>query len=69
MQLQPRRSITKNSWLVDTSSYDPETFDMTPRNPQRVERVLNDDPKSFIQEIIAYEKRTIEILAELEAKL
>jgi len=69
LQLQPRRSITKNSWLVDTSSYDPETFDMTPRNPQRVERVLNDDPKSFIQEIIAYEKRTIEILAELEAKL
>ena len=69
LQLQPRRSITKNSWLVDTSSYDPETFDMTPRNPQRVERVSNDDPKSFIQEIIAYEKRTIEILAELEAKL
>lgn len=69
IDLQSKRGLSKNSWLIDVSSYDPVTLDMTPRNPSRIERVISTDPKNIIETILAHEEQTIEILKKLEAQL
>ena len=69
IDLQSKRGLSKNSWLVDVSSFDPVTLDMTPRNPNRIERVISTDPKNIIESILAHEEQTIEILKKLEAQL
>ena len=69
LALQPKRELSKNSWLVNVSDYNQQTIDMTPRNPSRVERVVSNDPKNIIESILEHEYQTIQILKELESKL
>lgn len=69
LALQPKRELSKNSWLVNVSDYNQQTIDMTPRNPSRVERVVSNDPKNIIESILEHEYQTIQILKELESQL
>ena len=69
IDLQSKRALSKNSWVVNVSSLNPLTLDMTPRNPSRIERVISTDPKKIIESILAHEEQTINILKKLEAQL
>ena len=66
---QHTQAVGLNSWFVQVSDLNSDTLDMTPRNPSRPQRIIDDNPKFIIDALILKEKENIDILEELKELL
>lgn len=66
LKLQKDFKITKNSWFVDIKDINPQTFDMSVKNPNKKDETIYRTPKEIIEEMKNLDKQSQEILKELE---
>ncbi len=63
--LQKTFSDSLNSWTLDVSKIDPETFDISAKNPNKKGVIELRDPKSIVEEMKALDKESEDILNSL----
>ena len=62
VNLQKTFADSPNSWTLDVSKIDPETFDLSAKNPNKKDEVELRDPKSIVEEMKALDKESEDIL-------
>jgi len=67
--LQKTRASSPKSWSVDVADVDRETFDLSVRNPNGGEAVAHRSPEEIIDEILALDAESAEVLASVRALL
>lgn len=67
--LQTTRSASDNSWLVNASDIKPDTFDLSVKNPNRVEEVTYREPLAILEEIAALDAESAEVLQKIRVLL
>ena len=63
------QKVSENSWLVESSTVSQQTYDLSVRNPLRVNTVKHRDPKDILDEIEAISKESNAILDTLRKLL
>ncbi|QQE66090.1 type I restriction endonuclease subunit M [Leptolyngbya sp. BL0902] len=63
VELQATFAETEKSWLVDLEDVDPETFDLSVKNPNAPEEAPLRDPQEIMDEIAVLDAESAEILA------
>lgn len=63
VELQATFAETEKSWFVDLEDVDPETFDLSVKNPNAPEEAPLRDPQEIMDEIAALDAESAEILA------
>jgi type I restriction enzyme M protein len=61
--LQAKFKDSENSWTVDVKSIDKTTYDLSVKNPNKVDETELRDPKDIIAEMVALDAESAEILA------
>lgn len=69
VELQATFAATAKSWFLDLEDIDPETFDLSVKNPNAREEALLRDPQEIIDEIAALDAESAEILAGIGGML
>jgi len=67
--LQATRSASDNSWLIKASDIKPDTFDLSVKNPNRVEEVTYREPLDILEEIAALDAESAEMLQKIRVLL
>jgi len=67
--LQKTKADSDNSWSVDISQIDQDTFDLSVKNPNKKDEVLLRDPKEILREIKQLDEDSEEILKEIKKLL
>lgn len=67
--LQKTRASSAKSWSVDVADVDRETFDLSVRNPNGAEVVAHRRPEEIIDEILALDAESAEVLASIRSLL
>ncbi len=65
--LQKTFADSPKSWSVDAKTIDPVTFDLSTKNPNGGEEVTHRSPQSIIEEIIALDAESAEVLENIRA--
>ena len=65
VELQATFAETEKSWLVDIADIDRVTFDLSVKNPNKVEESALRTPQEILDEIAAFDAESAEILAGL----
>lgn len=60
---------TNKSWTVDISDVDTETYDLSVKNPNGVEDIAHRSPQEILDEIVALDMESTELLANIRALL
>jgi type I restriction enzyme M protein len=63
VDLQATFAETAKSWFLDLEDVDPETFDLSVKNPNAPEEAPLRDPQEIMDEIAALDRESAEILA------
>lgn len=66
VDLQATFAETAKSWFLDLEDVDPETFDLSVKNPNAPEEAPLRDPQEIMDEIAALDRESAEILAGIE---
>jgi hypothetical protein len=66
VKLQKIKADTENSWSVDIKNVDQKTFDLSVKNPNKVEEVSLREPKEILVEMNDLDKDTNKILNEIK---
>ena len=69
VELQATRAESEKSWLVDVADIDPESFDLSVKNPNKAEEAPLRAPLEIMNEIAALDAETAEILAGIGGML
>jgi type I restriction enzyme M protein len=69
VKLQKTFADSSNSWSVDAKSIDPRTFDLSVKNPNSAEEVAHRSPTEIIDEIVALDAESAEVLNNIRALL
>jgi type I restriction enzyme M protein len=69
VRLQAEFEDGENSWSVDAESIDTTTYDLSVKNPNKDEEPTLRDPSEVIDEIIALDAESVEILAGIRGLL
>jgi type I restriction enzyme M protein len=69
VRLQSIRALGEKSWIVEASDIDQTTFDMSVKNPNRTETVTYRAPEDVIDEMIALDAESAEILQTIRGML
>ncbi len=69
VELQATFAETEKSWFVDLEDVDPETFDLSVKNPNAPEEAPLRDPQEIMDEIAALDAESAEILAGIGVML
>lgn len=69
IELQKTFADSPRSWSVNVASVDQKRFDLTVRNPNRVEEVTHRTPVDIIEEIAALDAESAEVLENIKALL
>jgi type I restriction enzyme M protein len=69
IHLQATRAEGKKSWIVKAHDIDPISFDMSVKNPDREESVTYREPEDIIEEMIALDAESSEILQAIRGML
>ena len=69
VKLQKIKKDSENSWTVDISDVDTNTYDLTVRNPNAAGQVELGTPQDILKEIKTLDARATTLLAELTAML
>jgi type I restriction enzyme M protein len=65
VELQKTFADSSKSWSVDVKSIDPETFDLSVKNPSSGGEVVHRSPQAIVEEIIALDAESAEILVSI----
>jgi type I restriction enzyme M protein len=69
VELQKIKADSPKGWSVDTKSIDPATFDLSVKNPNGGEAVVHRTPKEIMDEIVALDAESAEVLENIRALL
>ncbi len=69
VELQASFAETLKSWSVDIADIDKVTYDLSAKNPNKAEEVALRDPLEIIDEMIALDAESAEILAGIRGML
>ena len=69
VELQATRAESEQSWLVDVADIDPESFDLSVKNPNKAEEAPLRAPLQIMNEIAALDAESAEILAGIGGML
>jgi type I restriction enzyme M protein len=69
IELQKTKAESPDSWTLDVDDVDKETFDISARNPNRRDEVIFREPLEIIDEIIALDDRSAELLLEIKKRI
>jgi type I restriction enzyme M protein len=64
-----KKEISENSWIVKIEEIDKETYELTPRNPNKLKKKEYRAPKEILKEVLREENEVISLLEELERGL
>ncbi len=67
--LQPEQQNSDNSWTVNTAELDPETLDLSVKNPNKNEETELRSPEDIMAEIQALDQQNNRLLDEIKAIL
>ena len=67
--LQASFADTGKSWSVDVADVDPDTFDLSMKNPNKVEEAPLREPEEIIAEMVALDAESAEILEGIRGML
>lgn len=65
VKLAKRRPDSANSWTVNVADLDPETFDLTVKNPNKQVETVQRSPQTIAQEMAAIDKENAALLADI----
>ena len=68
-ELQKTKSETEKSWKVDVSSIDQETYDLSVKNPNAPEEAPLRSPEDIIEDMLARDAETAQILEDIRGLL
>ncbi len=60
--LQKTKADSLNSWSVDVATVDASTYDLSAKNPNKKEETALRDPKAILDEMLALDRESAEIL-------
>lgn len=63
------REISENSWIVKIDEIDKETYELTPRNPNKLEKKEYRPAGEILEDILAEEKEVMALFEELKRML
>ena len=69
VELQKTRARSPRSWCVDAASINPVTFDLSVRNPEGGEAVTHRSLQDIMDEIVALNAESAEVLANIKGML
>jgi type I restriction enzyme M protein len=69
VKLQKDFADSPKSWSVDAKDIDPKTFDLSVKNPNGAEEVAHRSPAEIIDEIVALDAESAEVLRDIRALL
>ncbi len=69
VKLQKSFADSPKSWSVDAKTIDKETFDLSVKNPNVGEETAHRSPQAIMEEIIALDAESAEVLANIKALL
>ena len=67
--LQKTKAESPKSWRVDVADIDPQTFDLSVKNPNGGEEVAHRSPQEIMDEIAALDAESAEVLGNIKALL
>lgn len=66
LDLEKTKADSDNSWTVSVTDLDPETFDLSVKNPNKSEEVVLRDPEVIIKDIEAMDRESSVLLKEIK---
>lgn len=69
IELQKTKADSSKSWSINAANVDPKTFDLSVKNPSSGEAVAHRTPQEIIDEIIALDAESAEVLGNIKALL
>jgi type I restriction enzyme M protein len=69
VKLQATRAVSDKSWLVKVKDIDPDTIDMSVKNPNRKDETVYREPEEIIEEMIALDAESADILQKIRGML
>lgn len=69
VRLQAKRADSDKSWTVKASDVDATTFDMSVKNPNRKDEIVYRDPADIIDEMMALDAESADILQQIRGML
>lgn len=67
--LQPKQKESENSWIINVADLDPDTFDLSVKNPNKNEEVVLRSPDAIITDIQELDRQNQSLLEEIKAML
>ena len=69
VELQKSKADSPKSWSVDAASIDPATYDLSVKNPDGGEAVVHRSPQDIMDEIVALDEQSAQVLGNIRALL
>ena len=69
INLQENKKESPNSWVVDTNNINPETYDLSVKNPNRNDEKKGRDSREILEEIEGLDKRSQQIISTIRKLL
>ncbi|MBN2512725.1 MAG: N-6 DNA methylase [Sedimentisphaerales bacterium] len=69
VKLQKTRADSPKSWSIDAKDIDPDTFDLSVKNPNGGEEVKHRSPKEIMKEIAALDAESAKVLEKIRGLL
>ena len=63
------REISENSWIVKIDEIDKETYELTPRNPNKFKKKEYRPTKDILEDVLREEREVMELFEELKGAL
>ncbi|MCT0212783.1 MULTISPECIES: type I restriction-modification system subunit M [unclassified Synechococcus] len=67
--LQKTKADSPKSWSVDVAAIDPNSFDLSVKNPNGSEEIAHRSPQEIMEEIAALDAESAEVLGKIKALL
>ena len=69
VSLQKTKADSPNSWTLDAASIDPSTFDLSVKNPNRVDDAVLREPSAILAEIATLDAEAATVLKSIRGLL
>jgi type I restriction enzyme M protein len=69
VSLQARLADSEKSWSIEASKLDPDTFDLSVKNPNGGGEIIHRSPQEIMDEIVALDAESADILANIRGLL
>ena len=67
VELQKTFADSPKSWSLDAADIDPQTFDLSVKNPNAAQAVVHRSPQEIMAEIAALDAESAEVLGRIKA--